>query len=250
MMHAQTNLQLYRQLLTSGHTEEDLARIRASYELARALFIGRYRASGKPFIAHLVGHASALARWGASIDLVAAGLLHSAYLHGGFGDGTVGPSIAKARVLRERVGVAVHDRVERYSALRNDIDLAALDELIKEEDGKELVMMILADLSDDWSDLEPHFSPQKPFMNGLPHDRASRLSLIELAEKVVGRVASEDFMRMFRELDAKSIPAGLATEREANYKASPGVPELHRSKLRIRVGRLWNRARGRRPKSP
>lgn len=179
-----------------------------------------------------------------------AGLLHSAYLYGRFGDGTIGLSIAKARALRERVGMAVHNRVERYSALRNDIDLAGLHELAKEEEGKELVMMILADLCDDWSDLEPHFSPQKRFMNGLPHDRAARQSLIELTEIVIGRVASEDFIFLFRELDAESIADTLATKRQANHKTRPGVPELHRSKLRIRIDRLWRRARRRPPKAP
>ena len=87
-MHAQTNLQLYPQLIEAGWSEHDLARARAAHDLSCELFAGCYRPSNKAFIAHLVGTASALAAWGEPPDTVLAGLLHSSYLYGDFGDGT------------------------------------------------------------------------------------------------------------------------------------------------------------------
>src|SRR5262245_11904038 len=73
---AQTNLQLYNQLLARGWTTNDLHHARAAYELAADLFSGQYRCSGKPFVAHLVGTASVAAAVGLPSELVLAALLH------------------------------------------------------------------------------------------------------------------------------------------------------------------------------
>ena len=105
---AQTNLQLYEQLTARGFAGSDLAAIRRAYDLASCLFAGVYRASGKPFVAHLVGTASLLAAEGTSARLVTAALLHSAYSHGGFGDGPPG----RTRRREERIAAAVGDEVE------------------------------------------------------------------------------------------------------------------------------------------
>lgn len=85
-MLAQTNLQLYRQLDELGWEHSDLARVGVAYELACTLFAGRYRASGKTFVAHCIGTASAAARGSLEPDLVFAGLLHAAYMQGAWDD--------------------------------------------------------------------------------------------------------------------------------------------------------------------
>lgn len=109
---AQTNIQLLNQLQRAGYTAGELDLVRVAYELAIKLFTGRFRASGKTFIAHLVGTASVLGSLRASAALVAAGLLHAAYQAGDFGDGV--PGIANAK--RDRLKVAVGDEVEEYVA--------------------------------------------------------------------------------------------------------------------------------------
>jgi len=43
-----------------GYDEQEIAAVKNSYELAMTLFTGRFRGSGKTFIAHLVGTASIL----------------------------------------------------------------------------------------------------------------------------------------------------------------------------------------------
>ncbi len=109
---AQTNLQLYRQISASG---VDLSTLRRGYELAAALFAGVYRASGKPFIAHLVGTASVLVSDGAPATLVYAGLLHAAYVQGHFGDGPPAATEARRRKVREAIGTEAEELVARYT---------------------------------------------------------------------------------------------------------------------------------------
>ena len=57
---AQTNIQLLNQMYDLGYDEQEIAAVGKSYELAMILFTGRFRGSGKTFIAHLVGTASIL----------------------------------------------------------------------------------------------------------------------------------------------------------------------------------------------
>ena len=61
---AQTNLQLYNQIYDAGWSAADLAAARTVYELDVQLFAGRFRPNGKPFVAHLVGVASLVERFG------------------------------------------------------------------------------------------------------------------------------------------------------------------------------------------
>jgi len=76
---AQTNIQLYHQCMDLEYEDWELAVVRDAYQRAQVWFNGLYRGCGRPFLAHLVGTASILARHGASATLVAAGMLHSVY---------------------------------------------------------------------------------------------------------------------------------------------------------------------------
>lgn len=114
---AQTNIQLVNQLYRDRYPLAELAPIRACYELAMRLFTGRFRASGKTFIAHLVGTASILGSLRAPSHLVAAGLLHAAYQTGDFGDGVQGISNAKREQVRAVAGEEAEEYIARYDAL-------------------------------------------------------------------------------------------------------------------------------------
>lgn len=117
MTYAQTNLQLYAQLRAAGYAEADLARVCDAYGHAAALFSGQYRASGKTFLAHLVGTASVAASVRARVEVVVAALLHAAYEAGDFGVPERGPTAEKRRMLQARVGPEVEELVARYAAL-------------------------------------------------------------------------------------------------------------------------------------
>jgi hypothetical protein len=82
------------------------------------LFSARFRPSGKPFVAHLVGTASILARFGASVTVVTAGLLHAAYDQGDFGSGRNGITEAKRRQVHKGVGAEVEALIAGYTILQ------------------------------------------------------------------------------------------------------------------------------------
>src|SRR5262249_37248363 len=114
---AQTNLDLYRQLHGLGHREQDLLRIRDCYRLALSLFPDRFRANGKPFIAHLVGTASILAAAGARPEIVAAGLLHAVYDNGDFPDSVGSATESHRRIVRAGAGPEIEALVDAYHRL-------------------------------------------------------------------------------------------------------------------------------------
>jgi (p)ppGpp synthase/HD superfamily hydrolase len=115
---AQTNLQLLNQLRIAGWSPADLGGICEAYTLAMRLFSARFRPSGKPFVAHLVGTASILARFGASVTVVTAGLLHAAYDQGDFGNGRNGITEAKRRQVHKAVGAEVEALIAGYTILQ------------------------------------------------------------------------------------------------------------------------------------
>ena len=115
--YAQTNIQLYKQLGDLGYTHADIVLVHRGYGLAMQLFTGLFRGSGRPFLAHLIGTASVLAVARAPIEVVTAGLLHSAYSHGEFGNYWRGPAVAKRRRMREAVGEEVEALVFGYTRL-------------------------------------------------------------------------------------------------------------------------------------
>jgi (p)ppGpp synthase/HD superfamily hydrolase len=115
--YAQTNVQLFTQLRSEGYPETERELARDAYEFSIRLFTGLYLPSGKAFIDHLVGTASILASLHSSIDLVTAGLLHAAYLHGDFGGTTKGISEAKRKQVRAAVGEAIEKYVVKYDQL-------------------------------------------------------------------------------------------------------------------------------------
>ena len=88
--YAQTNVQLFNQLQSEGYSKKDRERVREAYEFAMRLFTSLFLPSGKTFIDHLVGTASILASLHMPVEIVAAGLIHAAYLHGDFGGATNG----------------------------------------------------------------------------------------------------------------------------------------------------------------
>jgi hypothetical protein len=108
--YAQTNVQLFNQLRSEGYSKQDRERVREAYVFAMHLFTGLFLPSGKMFIDHLVGTASILASLHVPVELVAAGLIHAAYLHGNFGGLRKGIS----ETTRNQVKLAVGEEVEKY----------------------------------------------------------------------------------------------------------------------------------------
>ena len=146
MTYAQTNVQLFNQLQREGYSKDDRQRIFEAYEFGMRIFSGLILPSGKPFIDHLVGTASILASLRVSTELVAAGLIHAAYLHGDFGRFRTGASQRHRKQVRRAVGketeeyvieyhrllwtskqiLALHDTVDELSPMERDVLLMRL----------------------------------------------------------------------------------------------------------------------------
>jgi hypothetical protein len=152
---AQTNIQLCNQLAAASWSVDDLARLRRTYELAMVIFSGQYRANGKTQIAHHVGVASVVSAHCDRREVALAGLVHSAYYLGDWGEGrfTVTPT------KRERLRAAVGDDVERlvfgYTELAWDVEsVRKLDARAPSLSDFErvLVLMRLANEIDEFGD--------------------------------------------------------------------------------------------------
>lgn len=117
MTYAQTNIQLFNQLEREGYSKSDRERVHKTYEFAMRLFSGLFLPSGKTFIDHLVGTASILASLHMPVEIVAAGLIHAAYLHGDFGSIRKGVSKWKREEVAHVVGKPIEEYVFRYDRL-------------------------------------------------------------------------------------------------------------------------------------
>ena len=170
---AQTNLQLYAQLLAAGIDVDQVAFVRDGYALAARLFAGQLRPEGRPFVCHVVGVASILAMSGAPTGTILAGLLHSAYSHGDFGSGRGQRSRGARDEIAAVVGPDVEGLVDSYCGLRWSAELVgrwvANPERISAHE-RQLAWIRLADSAEDALDcgLQLSSKPENPHRDITP----------------------------------------------------------------------------------
>jgi hypothetical protein len=158
----QTNTGLYVQLHEAGHAVSDILRVQEAYRLSCRLFSGRYRKTERAFICHVVGVASAAARFEKRMEIVIAAMLHAAYDSGQFPDGRTGrPSEAHRSWLRVRVGEEIESTVARYVGFdfEEGIPERLLDTHVRKSD-EDLLFIALAHEVDDLADGGLAFSPK------------------------------------------------------------------------------------------
>ena len=241
--YAQTNLQLYAELREASYSASDIECIRVAYELALALFTGRYRGSGKPFLAHVVGTASILASIQARASIVAAGLLHAAYNQGEFGTGWSGAAPDKRQRLRDAVGPEVEDLVSRYTSLKWQADTIPkiherLDALNSRE--RDVLLVRLANELEDQLDLGALYcadaARRRDQVRGCLHlcvDMAKRLGFPELATALT---------QAFTETLAADVPMALRRGDSGSFVVAPASYAL---RWPVRLRRLLARLEGR-----
>ena len=216
---AQTNLQLYRQLQASGFASQDLAHVRAAYELACELFAGRFRASGKPFLCHVVGVSSFVAALGARAEVVAGGLVHSVYAQGNFRDSAQGVTDERRQTLTRALGETIEEIAFEYhrtpwpallrQAARGPEGLA--------QSARALVLLKLGDIYDDCADGSCAIAPGKRLDFDLPHDPDGRRTVINAARALWGPPLVGVFERLFREVDSNSHEPALESNAKGSY---------------------------------
>jgi hypothetical protein len=241
---AQTNLQLYHELLERQWPPDELATVRHAYELAAELFSASYRCSGKPFIAHVVGTASVVAQVDGRRDLVLAALLHAAYTEGDFGNGR-GVSDEPARShVRSVIGHDAEALVFAYGQTPwNAAALAAAHSDVEHLDERErdVLVLRLANEADEHVDLgvcvcdkaglDVYQSSSVAMMN----DVAVRLQRPVLAELLRELVEEERNATIPRVLQSSGLASDLRIP--ASYCLRPRLA-LRESLARVRRAAL------------
>jgi (p)ppGpp synthase/HD superfamily hydrolase len=220
--YAQTNIQLYNQLDEGGYSPGDLARVHRAYALALQLFTGSFRGSGRPFLSHLVGTASVLAWIRAPIAVVTAGLLHSAYSHGEFGNYWRGMSDAKRARVREAVGEEAEDLIARYTRLpwRAETVGTLADTAASLGEADRLVVLIrLA------NELDDHEDRGLLYVADVEHRRKFiRTALhrcVEMAEQLGQPALAIELARVLKETLTMDIAPGLRGPRDDSFLLAP-----------------------------
>jgi (p)ppGpp synthase/HD superfamily hydrolase len=208
--YAQTNLQLYSQLCQEGYTNRDLTSIVHAHELATRLFTCLYRPSGKVFIAHLIGTASILASLHTSVEAVSAGLIHSAYSEGQFGDGSKGVSRAKRKSVKRSVGPVIEEYVARYATLQwTPQSVPVIRKGLERMDliDRTVLLIRLADELEDHLDLSALYCPDAGGRRAAI--RELRCLKIEMAALLGFPTLAQDLARVFKETEEIEIPLEL-----------------------------------------
>jgi hypothetical protein len=238
--YAQTNIQLFNQLRDDNYSDQEVARIRSVYEFAMHLLSGRYQPCGKPFIDHVVGTASILAFLHRPVEVVAAGLIHAAYMYGDFGGLRRSITPAKRQQVQQTVGKEVEEYVARYTArywpgqplstIRDYID--ALDPI-----DREVLLMRLANTLELYLDLGALCCANaESYQQGI--EKRGPL-VIDMSDKLGFPVLAAEFTRVFRETATGEIPRELRN-RSKQTRAYVLAPKSYRKRLPLAV---WHQLR-------
>ena len=239
---AQTNLQLYAQLRREGWPVDEIEVVARAYRWAAELLAGWYRPSGKPFVDHFVGTASAAASAGARPVVVRAALVHNAY--GGVLAADLSERATRKRrvALREVIGVEAEQLVWEYCCFAwDDEAVAGLRERADRLSGveRDLTVLRLANEVDDFTDL------------GLLHSHQERLEdgpMVALAEAIDEPVLAAALRRLAIEEAAAQVEPGVRGAERISYRlVPPSAPRgrLAAKRLELEGRRLARRVRWR-----
>ncbi|MEK6940139.1 MAG: HD domain-containing protein [Nanoarchaeota archaeon] len=157
---AQTNLQLYNQMVAAGYDETDLALIMNAYQLATTIFVGCYRRSGKTQLAHLIGTASIMVWLKRSSTTVAAALLHAAYAEGDFGGQSIQKELRKATSPEVQRLIAAYYRLPwQYEPTQVNGLITRISHMTDAE--REVVLLRVANELEDYLDAAPGYHERK-----------------------------------------------------------------------------------------
>jgi hypothetical protein len=224
-----------------GFDRSSLQSVHRAYDVAKKLFGTCFRPSDKPFICHLVGTAGALADWNQSLELINAGLLHSAYLFGDFADGERGASDRRRHWLKKRIGAEAEGLIHRYtiSAWAKSSNADLHQQAKDNSEFREILTLKIADVYDEIIDCGILFTPKKRCPFGLLSDESEERALLVAIEDLISEKASNQFRVSLQELrNTTEVPADLLSARASFYHIRPGIDELRRGRLNRRLVKL------------
>lgn len=216
--YAQTNIQLFNQLRLAHYSEVDLSYIYNAYQFSLQLFLGRFRGSGKPFLAHLVGTASILTSLDAPVNVIIAGLLHAAYLYGEYGTEEKGMTDAKREQVRATLGGETEELIARYTLLKwNKNTIPEIRDRLDTFDATErqILLIGLANELEDHLDLGilycANAEPRREYIH------SSLYLSIEMAHKLGFPALAAALECTFRDTFSVELPAAIRKGRNSSY---------------------------------
>ena len=232
-LYAQTNIQLYNQLLSEGYPDKDLKLVSNSYKLAQQLFSLHYRPSGDTFISHLVGTAGILASLHMPVEVLVAGLLHASYIHGEFGKINIKSITAgKREKVRGIAGEKAEKYIYKYTSLKwNSKSIPDyLERLNVYDDTDRNVLLIrLVNEIDDNNNLTPLYCPD--LLQRIEYLKNSGLIMIEMTKQLGYPDLALEMSEIFNEVISIKIPMKLNNP-DGSKRAYMIVPKsYHRSLL-------------------
>jgi hypothetical protein len=229
--YAQTHLQLYRQLQEASYREEDLILVDRAYRIGMRRFAGNYRPNNKPFLMHLVGVASILVNVRQPADVIAAGLLHSAYL--GLGKNGLVNRIHRKR-MAESVGQKVEQLIYDYSNRHWSVeDFSVFDEdlqPVKPED-RQLYLIKFADIHEEFVDGGNLYQPGKKLLS----DQDKNQCWLQDVCKGIAALGYESWAQEFQMAvgsNELNVPDAIRGKASSSYFQAPG---LFNSKFKNRL---------------
>ena len=219
--YAQTNLQLYNQMLAANYPDSTLLMVKQSYRLALDLFANRCRGNEKPFICHLIGTASILVSCAAESTVVIAGLLHAVYAQGEFGDGCKSMSAHHRLRFTETVGSEIEELITAYTKLsmQKPVLKALLEnQQVYNEQTEKLILIRIANVLEDISDAGTRFCSKDKYRK----DPELVTTMANLAHKIEQPELASTLLQVFADTEAEKIPGFLVctTANSFNHKKS------------------------------
>lgn len=238
-LYAQTNVQLYEQLVEAGYSVSDLKLVRDGYQLLSQLLSAKFRANGKPQIAHFVGTASILAAHGAGRSVVLAGLLHAIYALGDFGSFWPRMTRHKRQVVRRVIGHEAECLVARYSLSQWDAQMTAslakaLPKMSEEERG--VLLLRLANELEEAADLSCEHEVRRQ------QKMAQLVDYIEIARHMDMPRFAKELQEAYELARSQQIPVELKSSHIEVYD-SPPLSYRRRLKpaLSLALRNVWRR---------
>jgi len=232
--YAQTHLQLYRQLQDASYGEEDLLLVDRAYQIAMRRFAGHYRPNNKPFLMHLVGVASILLKARQPAVVIAAGLLHSAYLGRGGKRSQINPIHRKQ--IAESLGQKVEEVIYAYSnrnwSVHDFRDLED-DRQSLTSDDRQLYLIKLADIHEEFLDDGYLYQPGKKLL----WDEDTNKSWLQDVGKRISTLGYESWAQEFRlavDSNKGNIPDAIRGKASGSYIQAPGLFDSHLKNRLIR----------------
>ena len=218
---AQTNLQLYLQLRASGASPQEVQALQKDYETACLLFGALSRSTGRPFLCHAVGTASAALHEGATILDVRAALLHAAYKHGRFPDGKKKRTPNHEVWLTNRVGnelAALLGKFSKFSFAPDDVRGYIETDTPPDDLALRLIRLKLANDVDDSHDFGAALGHKPRYEN------SAWLELrLALAQKLGFSFCANSFARSLEQLeDSGWLDTQTVFARQGHIRSIPG----------------------------